>query len=94
MAPQRYFEALWPVCLLRILECGVTLGINRLLPYSAMLGTDPRARLELSPSEEIMRWLEGVGPRGGVTAVLGNGSVMVRRSEQNQERNQTSKTSS
>lgn len=45
-----------------------------------MLGTDPRARLEKQPSEEIMRWLEGLGPCSGIATTVGSGNVMVRGS--------------
>lgn len=32
-----------------------------------MFDTDPRARLECSPTREIARWLEYFGPRSGFT---------------------------
>jgi len=44
-----------------------------------MLSTDPRARLEKPPSEEILRWFEVFGPRTGIVPSLGAGNVMVRR---------------
>lgn len=43
-----------------------------------MFGTDPRARLEKPPLEEIMRWLQGLGPTTGMATIIGSGSVMVR----------------
>lgn len=43
-----------------------------------MLVTDPRYRLEKTPSQEIARWLENFGPRTGVASDIGKGNVKVR----------------
>eukprot|EP00752_Nemacystus_decipiens_P006552 g5899.t2 len=49
------------------------------LALSAMLGSDPRARLESLPSEEIMKWLGGLGPEVGTATIVGSGNVMITR---------------
>lgn len=48
-----------------------------------MPSTDPRARLEDTPSQEILRWLEGYGAYNGAVYGVGeygkeSGNVMVR----------------
>lgn len=53
----------------------------------AMFDTDPRARLECSPTREIARWLEYFGPRSDLTLeaeekaaeAKKTGNVMVKR---------------
>ncbi|CAM9717718.1 unnamed protein product [Ectocarpus sp. 12 AP-2014] len=42
------------------------------LALSSMLSTDPRARLEDTPSQEILRWLEGYGPYNGAVYGVGD----------------------
>lgn len=55
------------------------------LPYSAMLGTDPRDRLEKTPLDEIRRWVKGLGPLTRIATIIGSGNVMVRGIGENGE---------